>query len=800
MKYCVTVTNHGVHEFDLDAGAPDTGGQNVFVNQMSRGLVDLGWDVTIFNRGGYPHPRTGVLRRGTIPAPAPYDGALRTVLLEDGVQTFIRKEEMGGRIETLAVALTAHLREMIERDRVPSLIVSHYWDGGCIAISACRNIWPDGDGPVHAWIPHSLGTVKRRNIPREQRPKLRLDEREEHERRLLADAELSLVGSTSAVIERALTEDYGYNGTIEFLPPCVDAGKYFPGNGSVELETALLLERFGTLPAERISGMRILTEISRTDRTKRKDIVVEAFSRLARDWPDILLAITIDSRQEDIAAELLQQIERSGVEERVVVLGNVAPHVPALLRSSYLYITPSEMEGFGMSIQEAAACGVPAVSSDLVPFAVEYLGSTGAWVVPHGDTDSFVRATESLLRDDKLRGRMGRAARAITVPAFTWPRTLKQFLNACNVDDEKTRPIAQLSPDRAEALLVAGEPGNIARERLEELAAEYAPDEYRPEGRYVIDPRDGTKILYNTARAQRPHDNRPPSDRGSHPATGASDNKACVVCSGNTTPIIDIAPLSCGFTFINYNLYPMVVSSKGGAGGTERTARGLHLLQWTSSIHDQDWHTLSSPDRLTVVQRLAAMEKRLVASDRYVTIVKNYGRLVGGSLAHGHQQIAATNILPARFERNRRYRDETGKTVSGTLSSLVQECRLELRRFSTGTLGVTAWMRRPYEMVYTVHDDRPEYLFQLTRAQMQDLGDALGIAIAAMMDLFPRLGKEPAYNIVFNTGPGAGIFLEFLPYTQEIGGFEHAGLYVCQSTPEFCYNTYASDILPGQWQ
>lgn len=438
MKYCVTVTNHGVHEFDLDAGAPDTGGQNVFVNQMSRGMVDLGWDVTIFNRGGYPHPRTAIPRHGTIPAPAPYTDTLRTVLLEDGADSFIRKESMAPRLEPLTEALARHLRDMVKGGPTPALVVSHYWDGGCLAAAACKRVWPDGNGPVHAWIPHSLGAVKRRNIPREQWRALNLDERERYEHALLHENRSIILGATSAVIRTSLIEDYGYRGRIVFLPPCVDTTRFFPGSGSVEDDAVQLLAESGTVAPSRLRSMRILTEISRTDRTKRKDLVLEVFRRLAPRYPDILLAITIDDRQEDVARELRNQIGKSGLADRIVVLGNIASRVPALLRSSYLYVTPSEMEGFGMSVQEAAACGVPAVSSDLVPFAVEYLAHEGALVVPRGDTHAFTDAVDSLLRDRQRRDRMGRTAHAITVPEFTWPRALKRFLHACNVRSDRT--------------------------------------------------------------------------------------------------------------------------------------------------------------------------------------------------------------------------------------------------------------------------------------------------------------------------------------------------------------------------
>ncbi len=439
MKYCVMVTNHGVHEFNLDAGSPDTGGQNVFVNQMARELVGMDWDVTIVNRGGYTHPRTGALRRGTISAQPPLHTRLRVELIEDGAPRFVRKEEMGPHISELADSLTDLLVTMRQEGRFPEVIVSHYWDGGSVAAEALEKLSGESrtvivDQPVHVWIPHSLGAVKRRNTSSEFWASLGLNEREQWERHLLENVDA--VGTTSSVIRESLLQDYRYTGPAVFLPPCIDPEVFFPGSGRVEPETAALLAAHSSRSAGEISSMRIISEISRTDRTKRKDIVLAVVAALGEEFPDLFLAVTIDSRQEDLARELKDLVSTYRIGDRVAVLGNIAPSVPGLLRSSYLYVTPSEMEGFGMSIQEAAACGVPSVASDLVPFATEYLTGAprdnshgpGAVVVPHGDTAAFTDAVRNLYLDRSRRDALGAAARRITVPRFTWKRMLSRFL------------------------------------------------------------------------------------------------------------------------------------------------------------------------------------------------------------------------------------------------------------------------------------------------------------------------------------------------------------------------------------
>jgi glycosyltransferase involved in cell wall biosynthesis len=106
------------------------------------------------------------------------------------------------------------------------------------------------------------------------------------------------------------------------------------------------------------------------------------------------------------------------------------------------------MEGFGMSAQEAAATAVPVVSSDLVPFAREYLlgpapvtvstdgemgeryllVGDGATVVPADDVEGFTKALLMLLSDPDRSAEMGRRALDITVPYFTWEARTKDLL------------------------------------------------------------------------------------------------------------------------------------------------------------------------------------------------------------------------------------------------------------------------------------------------------------------------------------------------------------------------------------
>ena len=333
---------------------------------------------------------------------------------------------------------------------------------------------------------------------------------------------------------------------------------------------------------------------------------------------------------------------------------------------------------------------------------------------------------------------------------------------------------------------------------------------FLPDGVCQIDPRNNDRVLFNTSRARRPHDNRPASteDPQSH--------FTCVVCQGRTTGIVDIAPLTSGYTFINKNLYPSLyphgegapdtsVSQERRAAESERTPFGLHFLQWTSSFHDRDWHNMPLAERVVVLQRLAALERKLLTQDdddvssggssRFVLIIKNFGRLVGGSLAHGHQQIALSNILPRRIQDDEHFEQERGEKFSAFLKR-ENPTDLIVRDYGPAQLVVPYFMRRPFDMMLLVKDVAKGHLFELSLPEITAVAEGWHDALRAIHWIMPRIGKEIAYNVVTHNGPGAGLYFEFLPYTQEMGGFEHLGLFVCQGSPSDAANRLR-DYLDG---
>jgi glycosyltransferase involved in cell wall biosynthesis len=88
------------------------------------------------------------------------------------------------------------------------------------------------------------------------------------------------------------------------------------------------------------------------------------------------------------------------------------------LRASDLFVFPSEFEALGLSLIEAAACGLPAIGARTggIVDVIED-GASGMLVVP-GDAGDLTSALRLLLADADRRAQMGRRARQIAQDRF----------------------------------------------------------------------------------------------------------------------------------------------------------------------------------------------------------------------------------------------------------------------------------------------------------------------------------------------------------------------------------------------
>lgn len=160
-------------------------------------------------------------------------------------------------------------------------------------------------------------------------------------------------------------------------------------------------------------GRRIIAYVGRISFIKRIDVLLEAFIRLAAEFPDWDLVLAGPPEDPRISAALSSRVAESGMLSRVLLPGMLRGAAKtALLRRASIFAQPSMHENFGISVAEALTFGLPCVVSSGVALAAD-ISDADAGIVCESEVPAFELALHTLLAHEDRRARCGEAARAL---------------------------------------------------------------------------------------------------------------------------------------------------------------------------------------------------------------------------------------------------------------------------------------------------------------------------------------------------------------------------------------------------
>ena len=162
--------------------------------------------------------------------------------------------------------------------------------------------------------------------------------------------------------------------------------------------------------------------LGRLNRDKGVPELAQAFSRLPEQCHLALVGPDEEGMAEGIRAW-------SGDAANRVHLIGPTREPWRFLAAADVFCLPSHREGFGTSVIEAAACGLPAVATriyGLTDAVVE--GETGL-LVPPGDVDALAGAMRCLAEDADLRRRLGEQARERAIRDFSSEQVTRAWMD-----------------------------------------------------------------------------------------------------------------------------------------------------------------------------------------------------------------------------------------------------------------------------------------------------------------------------------------------------------------------------------
>lgn len=155
--------------------------------------------------------------------------------------------------------------------------------------------------------------------------------------------------------------------------------------------------------ASELSSKRVLS-IGRYAYDKGNDLLLQAWAIIEKQ----MLGWSLDIYGNGNKEPYLRQMAELGIDQQRCHLFGPVTNVKEEYLSSSVFVLPSRFEGFGLVIIEAMACGVPVVAFDCEkgPRSIITDGENG-FLIPPFDISLFAEKVMLLMRDKKLRCRMG---------------------------------------------------------------------------------------------------------------------------------------------------------------------------------------------------------------------------------------------------------------------------------------------------------------------------------------------------------------------------------------------------------
>ncbi|MDY7030074.1 MAG: glycosyltransferase, partial [Spirochaetota bacterium] len=338
------ISTHGYIAAEPPLGAPDTGGQVVYVLELSKKLGQFGYKVDIWTRRFEDQVEIEEV-----------DENVRIIRMPCGGKDFIPKEYLYEKIpEWVKNALGYIKRNGLNY----SFVNSHYWDAGLAGHMVSEKL----DIP-HIHTPHSIGTWKKEQMltdfPEDAdsfEEKYNFTNRIKYESQIYRACDL-LLATTPIQVDK-IEGDYDIPQTaIRMIPPGYDDNRFFPVG---ESSRQAIRTRLG------YSGPTVFA-VSRLAENKGLDLLVDSFAMVAERFQHASLVLAIghedrDETEEAIYQKILRIARERKIDDRIKFIGFIEDEeLPDYYRAADLFVLSSRYEPFGMTAIESMASGTPCI-------------------------------------------------------------------------------------------------------------------------------------------------------------------------------------------------------------------------------------------------------------------------------------------------------------------------------------------------------------------------------------------------------------------------------------------------------
>lgn len=458
--YIVLVSIHGLirgQQLELGRDA-DTGGQTKYVVELARAL------------GERPEVgRVDLITRQVIDANVSDDYAVpvealsekaRIVRVACGEERYLAKEELWDSLESFADNTLKWLHEQASH---PDLIHSHYADAGYVGTILARHL---GIPLLHTG--HSLGRSKRKRLlasgikRKAIESTYNMSRRIEAEEATLAVAERVITSTQQEIREQYALYDYYQPAQMRVVPPGTDLEQFYPPCGDeAKAPIAAELRRFFREPDK-----PMILALSRPDARKNIATLIEAYgeSKALQEQANLVIVAgnrddirELDTGAQEVLTDILLTIDQYDLYGRVAYpKHHAADEVPLIYRlvamSGGVFVNPALTEPFGLTLIEAAACGLPIVATeDGGP--VDIIGNChNGYLIDPLNKEAMAQTLLKVLADQKGWQKLSENGLQGVRKHYSWQAHAESYLKVIRPMIDKSEPLQHMQLSRRRAI------------------------------------------------------------------------------------------------------------------------------------------------------------------------------------------------------------------------------------------------------------------------------------------------------------------------------------------------------------
>jgi trehalose synthase len=175
------------------------------------------------------------------------------------------------------------------------------------------------------------------------------------------------------------------------------------------------------------TDLPLVVQVSRFDRWKDPEGVIEAF-KIARKKVDCTLVLLGNVATDDPEGSRVYESMISQREERIIILSHQdSALVNALQKRAAVVLQKSLREGFGLTVAEAMFKGAAVIGGNVGGIRHQIENGENGFLV--SSVEEAAQRIVQLLKDKKLRGRIGKRAKESATKKFLLIRLLEQYLD-----------------------------------------------------------------------------------------------------------------------------------------------------------------------------------------------------------------------------------------------------------------------------------------------------------------------------------------------------------------------------------